>query len=342
MSDAIGAAGELPAWCGTAGGAAALIPGTQSAATGRHAKAAATLRAIHADPVAGPALKERLSIARRVPPDVIARIGEMAAEGIASEEMARALRLNRTTICKIRKRNGWHAEKDAGMERGAVVLRAHYATTMEPAELRRLYCEARGRDICISAMGEHANRLGLYRPPEMRNKIGANRGAQATSAKRQAARVDLATRAQPLLDAGMSMAEAAAALHVSTNLIGRLRREDLIRVTVRYGPRPGARAMAPPPPKKLPPSYVRAPAPPSLPTPTYQTVEAWLAAGNAITRCPAAMSVPTSADLSAADMAAMHALYAQRTIDAKKARPGDAYRLKGRLIAIEAKRRGFA
>lgn len=234
------------------------------------------------------------------------------------------------------------------MEAGADVLRRHYASDMAPAALRALYGAARGVTPTPEMIHGHAKAMGLTRPEGIRVRNLTARRAAVTAeraahlgvlaervqrhidaglslrAAAKAARVGhgtlselrkaalvtapvravvrtakpdpeakhrakdaadraLAERLQAKLDGGLSLAPACATLRISWDRGRRLRDRGLVRV----------------------PERVRAePAPPRQ----FQTVEAFLAGGGAITRCPAAYAAPTTGGaVSEADAARLRA-----------------------------------
>lgn len=234
------------------------------------------------------------------------------------------------------------------LEAGAEVLRQHYASDMPPAALRALYGAAREVTPTPEMIYGHAKSLGLARPEcvrvrnltARREAVAAERAARmvvlaervqrhidaglSLRAAAKAARVGhgtladmrksalvtvparvvvraakpdpeakrrakdaadraMAVRLQAKLDAGLSLAPACASLRISWDRGRGLRDRGLVLVP--------ARVRAVPPPK-----------------PKVETVEAFLAGGGAITRCPAAYAAPTTGgEVSAADAARLRA-----------------------------------
>ena len=253
----------------------------------------------------------------------IAQIGEFVAAKWSQAQIAKALGISGTGFRLRAERLGIPFVRNVMAEaqaRGAVVLREHYALHADIGALLALYVEAVGRPVRRQIMGEHANRLGLTRL----NPIHAvTAGRLATLARKRVAK---AAEFQALLDGGMGVPAAKRAMRLCDKTVARMRAEGLLVVPLRVAaakvaPVPKSpRVVAAKPVKtsRIPASYVRAEKP-AAPPRTYQTVAGWLAAGNAVTRCPAAMATHTQATTSAEDRAALAAHHeAQRAALARQ------------------------
>lgn len=131
-------------------------------------------------------------------------------------------------------------------------------------------------------------------------------------------------------EAGRTCAAIAGDLGCSPETVGRLAKQFGIEAP----PRPVvAKAQKPPKPAKArsapPPVVLHTERRPTPPRAVFQTVEAYLAAGGKITRCPTVALLETQAEIPRADMAAVQAYYAakpqgnwraQRVADWKKAK----------------------
>lgn len=233
--------------------------------------------------------------------ETIASVREWAAAGVSQREIGRRLGLAQFTVAtrmadagietKVRK------PRSGEMERAAVVLVEHFASHPDLNDLLRLYRQARGSDRpTLKGMRTHARHLRLFRPDDSVLN-GAKRGAATVRAIHAAAAVELAPRLQESLNVTCSVPLSAAALGISCKRARRLVRMGMVTLP----PKPKvAKAPKPAPtskPKALPKSWVRAEPPPPKPKATFQSVEAWLAAGNRITQCPAAAAYVTTATL---------------------------------------------
>jgi hypothetical protein len=246
-----------------------------------------------------------------------AQVREWAAAKIAVREMARRLGADTNTVVSRAKKYGidLRGPVAASYEAGGEVLKQHYGTTMPFEQIRELYSAARGRKMSVRPIRVHAAQLGLRRPTKgWAHPVGQQR-AEDYRAQRLARRDDV----QRMLDQHATIEQITRALGMSRTRLGNMLKEGMV---VRPPPPPKAakpprfraapKPTKPPAPRKLPASYVRAAAEPAKPKPTYESVEAWLAAGNAITRCPTVAALPTTATIPEADRLAMVALYAAR------------------------------
>lgn len=248
----------------------------------------------------------------------IAKVREWAADGVSQRQIAKRLGVAGFTVAQRMRKLGIetriHKPSAEEMERGAAVLVAHFTSHPDLRDVLRLYHAARGHEkTTIKGMRMHARKLGLVRPAEA-EMSGAKIGAKLFQAMCHAANVEAAPRVQAVLARGLSIDAACRELRMSSKRIKRMIEAGLVpapperpravaqpRVFTPRAPRP-AKVKAPKPEPKpkvkaLPKSWVRAPAPPPKPKPTFQSVEAWLAAGNRITQCPAAAVHATTATL---------------------------------------------
>lgn len=259
--------------------------------------------------------------------DKQAQVRQWVADGLSGNEIARRLGSSPDTVRSRAKRYGidLHGLTVARFKAGGVVLLAHYVSLMPMADVLALYQQARGFEVAETALISHAHKLGLRRPTLARMATIMAR----TSANARAVREQMAPRAQALINDGVPGPRVAVQMGISYKTFRRMTREGLVTLLPR---KPKERQVkpkvvkpiAPPKPRKLPASWVRQPAPPPKPKPTYETVEAWLAAGNQIKRCPAVAIEPTQARISDEDRAQLATIYAARAAAAPKGPRGAA------------------
>lgn len=226
------------------------------------------------------------------------------------------------------------------MAAAAEVLRRMYPLPYSLPEMMAAYIAVRG-PCSRDAMHQHARRINLRRPAE-RPRPGAAAACKARKERTLVERQALAAQVQAALDAGHLSAYVTATMGISNKRLQRMFNEGLIvqrervkKIKAKLPPRPAkpakvkaARARA------LPKSWARVEQEPK-PAVVYQTVEAWLAAGNTIKQCPTvAAAYSPHITIPEADRAAMVALYAQRDAEAKSQKPGDAVR---RIMTLRAK-----
>lgn len=226
------------------------------------------------------------------------------------------------------------------MKAAAAVLREHFENAANWRDVFALYCAARGDNPTRAAMSNHAGRLNLFRPTYHLSAGEKERGNAVRGEQWREWRLGQARAVQNLINEGMSRIAAAKESGIGVKTIHRMFRDGMLtqppkpprplRVKAPKPPKP----IKPPAPRKLPASYVRAEAPPPKPRPTYESVEAWLAAGNAVTRCPTAAAERTTATIPEADMAALRDLYARREADRPKGPNGAAMKAKVRQKGI--------
>jgi hypothetical protein len=159
-----------------------------------------------------------------------AQLRVWAAEGLTKAQMAARLSISLTTF----KRNARGLDLDYAQdrqkqatERGAAVLRAHYATEMPGAEVLALYCAAIGARRSAKRMGEHAFRLRLARPESVL-KVKHLAANAAKAALAGVLRVQAAARLQLRLDAGLSLKAAAQEAGHGAMIIGKMMAEGLL------------------------------------------------------------------------------------------------------------------
>lgn len=271
--------------------------------------------------------------------DKQAQVRQWVADGLSGNEIARRLGSSPDTVRSRAKRYGidLHGLTVARLKAGGAVLLAHYVSLMPMADVLALYRQARGFDVAETALISHAHKLGLRRPTLARMATIMER----TSANARAVREQMAPRAQALINDEVTGPQVAVQMGISYKTFRRMTREGLVTLPPR---KPKERqikpkvvkATAPPKPRKLPASWVRTPAPPPKPKPVYQTVEAWLAAGHQVTRCPAVAVEATQATIPEADRMAVQAIYAERDRATPKGARGAALkaitRAKGRAM----------
>jgi hypothetical protein len=247
------------------------------------------------------------------------------ADGLSKLEMARRLGIGDDTLRRHAERYGidLRGEEKRRLDASAAVLKQHYASPMLLKDILVLYSAARGRDMSRQAMRAHAHTLrvrrgrGKERPGEDRVHFFAEQ------------RKSLIPRVQAMLNEYATIREIMAAVGASkTRLERMLKWGEVVR------PPPKARvpvkrvrkSRAKPKelhqkmgrkPKALPASWVRVEKP-REPKPVFQTVEAWLAAGNQVKRCPTAAAYYTTAQIPPADCAALTAHYAALAAAHKK------------------------
>lgn len=243
-------------------------------------------------------------------------VRQWAADGIASREMARRLGVSYDTVKNRSRLYGIDLRGPAADRYAAAraVLRQNYQTEMGHDELLRLYRAAVGFNVTLDAMQTYARKMGLRRPVNMSRALGS----ATTAARRVAERQALALPVQAMLDEHVPLERISAELDVSTQRLQRMLAEGLV-VRPAKPPKPAkqAKPRAPKPPKPaaakaLPKSWVRNPSAPAKPRAVFQTVDEWLQAGNAITRCPAAVLAPTTHKPSPEDAEALRAYYAAK------------------------------
>jgi hypothetical protein len=242
------------------------------------------------------------------------------AEGLSKLEMARRLGIGDDTLRRHAERYGidLRGEEQRRLDAGAAVLKQHYASPMMLKDILVLYSAAREREMSRQAMRAHAHTLrvrrgrGKEKPGEERVHFFAEQ------------RKSLIPRVQAMLDEYATIREIMAAVGASkTRLERMLKWREVVR------PPPKARvpvkrvrkSRAKPKelhqkmgrkPKALPASWVRVEKPAPKPKPVYQSVEEWLAAGNAIKRLPTVAVGATTATIPEADRAAIQRVYAER------------------------------
>jgi hypothetical protein len=247
------------------------------------------------------------------------------ADGLSKLEMARRLGIGDDTLRRHAERYGidLRGEEQRRLDAGAAVLKQHYASSMLLKDILVLYSAARGRDMSRQAMRAHAHTLrvrrgrGKEKPGEDRVHFFAEQ------------RKSLIPRVQAMLNEYATIREIMAAVGASkTRLERMLKWREVVR------PPPKARvpvkrvrkSRAKPKelhqkmgrkPKALPASWVRTEKA-REPKPVFQTVEAWLAAGNQVKRCPTAAAYYTTAQIPPADCAALTAHYAALAAAHKK------------------------
>lgn len=272
-------------------------------------------------------------------PGRVEALRQMTEDGWSIGRMARYFECSRSTICYNCVLHGISATavRNARMEAGAEVLKRIYHLPITMAEKMAEYVKARG-PVSADAMRQHAQRLRLQatrartraKPRTMPPKATAN-----LIALRAEERAAMAPAMQARLNDGASYNALMRETGISWKRLRGMVREGLLvkppRVKV---PRKRIRAKAASKPRAPRPVVYAAPKPVKPPI-VYQTVEAWLAAGNQVTRCPTAMAAYSPhIDLPEADRAEMVAIHAAREAEAKNQKPGDAVR---RIMTLRAK-----
>jgi len=254
--------------------------------------------------------------------DKKARITAMVRAGVSLRTICAREHLDRGTLGRFCDENNLPRVKRQNYnEASSQVLRDHYATNPDKLELLRLYSAARGAPMSDGAMQTHAHALGLKRPRSFGDPKPAPRSradvAAETAAVNEAERRELAPKMQALMDGGMSSTEAARKLSISVKRMQRMLKDGLIVRPARQ-PAPPKPKVAKPRRQVRPATWVRVDAP-AKPRPTYESVEAWLSAGNRITHCPAAVAEPTTYTPRPEDAAAIRAYYALQEAAAEAA-----------------------
>jgi hypothetical protein len=267
---------------------------------------------------------------------------EMAAKGLTLREMGRHFKCSSDTVKNRAAQYGIDVTgvRLARIAAGAEVLRRIYHLPLDPTELWEAYTRARGPSSA-DAMHQHADRLGLKRP-ENRPRPGPEAARAGRIASMMKERNAIAERMQALCDQGLTLTAISQSAGVSYKRLLRMKEEGLLRVPprvvvpkVKPAPKPRPVKAAPPKkPKALPKSWVRDEKP-ATPKRVFESVEAWLAAGNQIKQCPAVMVTPTpNAQIADADKAAIAAIYAERDAEERGTKRGDAVR---RMMRLRAK-----
>lgn len=297
------------------------------------------------DMMKNPEFVARLHAAREAKnpwPERLDELREMGDQGLSLREMARRYDCSTDTIKNRAAQHGIDVTsvRLARMAAGAEVLRRIYHLPLHPTELWEAYKKARG-ESSADAMHQHADRLGLKRP-DNRPRPGPEKAVAARIATMTQERNAIAERMQALCDQGLTLTAISRDNGVSYKRLLRMKEEGLLRVpprvvVVKAKPAPKPRPVKAAPPKKpkaLPKSWVRVEKP-ATPKRVFESVEAWLAAGNQIKQCPAVMVTPTpNAQIADADRAAVVALYAQREAEERGMKPGDGVR---RMMRLRAK-----
>ncbi len=266
------------------------------------------------------------------------QIREWVAAGVSGREIAIRLDVYKYTLTTRCERAGIalptkHAMTPEGKKAAEAVLFEHFETEPDVHLVFALYSEARGDDPTMPAMTQHAAKHGLRRPTRGITADAQEAGREAIAAQHAARKSEQAAAVQRLLNERLPARVVTERLGLGEKAIRRLIRDGLV---TRPAPLPklpppskvkAPKPIKPPAPRKLPATYVRAPAPPPPPKPTYESVEAWLAAGHAIKRCPTAAASYTTATIPEADRLALTALYAEREANKIK-RVGSAWRNK--------------
>jgi transposase len=211
----------------------------------------------------------------------------------AMRTIAQEMRLERRH--KFPRKIGHHiVDQWAKLEADAAKIQRRVADTGATyAEAARTLGVSRSRATLMRKRGL----LPQVRPPA---RGTPRRRAGHTVAELVEMRRQRAANVQALMDAGCNAKEAAERLGYSRQSVNKMLADKLVIRNIPWRPIPPRRVKSHAPPK------------PRAPKPTYETVEAWLAAGNAITRCPTAAAHYTTAEIPEADRAALTAIYAAR------------------------------
>lgn len=271
----------------------------------------------------------------------VAHVGAMLEQGKKHKDIAPLYKINVHTFRKWLRKNDIKTRNQTvpeSVRRGAAVLRQHYHTMMPTAQVLALYIAARAMPVTIKNMHAHAAGLKIARPTGL--QVGIPLAAKvALDASRRARRERIAAAVKQRLAEGAYMSSIMTEMGFAQGLLQTMKREGLLenRVYRSFPPaQPVARkprAVKPPPapkPKRRPASWVR-PELPAAPAPIvkieYETVEAWLARGNQITRCPAAVCAPSQHVMtSPEDRATITSRNDAERAALAKAKPGDALR----------------
>jgi hypothetical protein len=278
------------------------------------------------------AARMRAGHARRFawPEETYSLIRRLHGEGWTAEAIAREAKVTCSTMVK-RAKARWGidllGDRVEARKRGDDVLRRLYASTADIDEVHAAYCEAVGRKVSRHAVGARARRLDLRRDGDQLygQVLRATKVRLAAGKERRAA---LAPTIQRLIDGGMIREHLIRDKHISRGLLEALMRDGLVRFPPRQprpvvakpprpprpakvaAPKPG-RVPAPPPPRPVAPRpdalSIRAERPPPIPPQPAETIEAYLARGGRITRCPTAAVMPTTATVPAEDLAILRA-----------------------------------
>lgn len=257
--------------------------------------------------------------------DTIAAIKRMAAEAVDVTNIAKRLGLHVKTLRNRAPLLGIDliGEARRRQARGDEVLRRLYPTDADIDTVHAAWVEAIGEQRSRIAMRSRAVHINLRRDTEtpVARMLRANRARQG---KAEAARREKAAAIQRDIDAGATRGEILVTHRVARETLRQMTRGGLVTfppvVAVVKPPKPPrqvvakvAKVVAPkqPKPPKLALGRIleirdaeRRPTPPRA---AFQTVEAYLAAGGKITRCPTVAVLPTQAEIPAEDRAAMAA-----------------------------------
>lgn len=181
------------------------------------------------------------------------------------------------------------------------IIKREYAAGTRQKVIRQMLVDARpdlppcpSKDSLIS----RANRLGVFRSAVNPAFVARVQKAARDGIAAKAAGLwqDRAPKFREYVAAGMHVQ----AIAKATGLNEKTVRNSLAKLKLRAAPHPKApRHAAAQPERRV------------TPRATYQTVEDWLAAGNRITRCPAAVVWPSSYTPTPEDAAALSAYYAR-------------------------------
>ena len=276
--------------------------------------------------------------------DTIAAIKRMAAEAVDVTNIAKRLGLHVKTLRNRAPRLGIDliGEARRRQARGDEVLRRLYPTDADIDTVHAAWVEAIGEQRSRIAMRSRAVHINLRRDTEtpVARMLRANRARQG---KAEVARREKAAAIQRDIDAGATRGEILVTHRVARETLRQMTRGGLVTfppaVAVVKPPKPPRQVVAKvakvvePKPVKVrqvpPPVVLHTERRPTAPRAVFQTVEAYLAAGGKITRCPTVALLETQAEIPHADMAAVQAYYAakpqgnwraQRVADWKKAK----------------------
>jgi len=253
-----------------------------------------------------------------------AQVRQWGAECLPTREIARRLGISYDTVAKRGKKYGidLFAMQMARRAAADAVLRDQFHSAKSLDDLLPVYCAALGQNVAKIAMTRAARKLKIGARQHPVNALNRSRAEQAA-----ARRAALAVEAQKMFDSGMSMKATVRSLRMGRDLLRWLIASGAVvkpapKVQEKAPKPPRVRVRKPKPqaqkkPRKLPASWVRVEKP-REPKPVFQTVEAWLAAGNEVKRCPTAAAYYTTAQIPPADCAALTAHYAALAAAHKK------------------------
>lgn len=262
------------------------------------AKLAERGRAIMSDPAHQAAMREARMHGWSA--ERIEKLRDLAGRGWTMAAIAREMRVHPDTLRARTKEYGVEIINRVSCYKAAAAVLTEWWPTLRPAaEIFPLYEAALRAKTTRKAMGEHALRLKLRRPTNILDQT-RRANAKVMIERWHQLRAEKAPEIQRALDEHGTYMGAQIATGVSERLIRIMVREGLVTKAPRKKAPP---APATPPKRYAPISYGVAM---TRPGPIKaESVEAFLARGGQITRCPTVALQPTQATIPEADREAI-------------------------------------